>query len=162
MSLDESEEDLITHVPLESIPLEYSVGEVLHRYICALADFICDRKKYQKSGKEIKEGREEKREKPCLMHETGLGASTKTRKREKLALGATHRFFRPDFPQAPDLLHPPPSRRHAYHRPTLNPHDFLACPQSSSRQHQLVLLSIHLVASFFPQSLVFSNLSRDS
>lgn len=38
---------MITHVPLDSIPLEYSVGEVLHRYIRALADFICNRIKYQ-------------------------------------------------------------------------------------------------------------------
>nr|ABA96931.2 retrotransposon protein, putative, Ty1-copia subclass [Oryza sativa Japonica Group] len=32
---------------MDSLPLEYSVREVLHRYIRALADFICDRKKYQ-------------------------------------------------------------------------------------------------------------------
>ncbi len=47
VSLDEPEEELITHVFLDLIPLEYSVGKVLHRYIRALADFICDRKKYQ-------------------------------------------------------------------------------------------------------------------
>jgi hypothetical protein len=45
VSLDEPDEEIITHVPLDSIPLEYSVGEVLHRYIRALADSICDRKK---------------------------------------------------------------------------------------------------------------------
>ncbi len=49
MSLDEPEEDLTTHVPLDSIPLEYSVEEVLHRYIRALVDFICDRKEYQQA-----------------------------------------------------------------------------------------------------------------
>ncbi len=49
MSLDEPEEEIITHVPLDSIPLEYSVREVLHRYICALVDSICDRKKYQQA-----------------------------------------------------------------------------------------------------------------
>ncbi len=47
MPLDEPEEALITHVPLDSIPLEYSVGEVLYQYIRALADFICNRIKYQ-------------------------------------------------------------------------------------------------------------------
>ena len=48
MSLDEPEE-IITHVPLDSIPLEYSIGEVLLRYIRALADSICDRKKHQQA-----------------------------------------------------------------------------------------------------------------
>ncbi len=47
MSLDEPDEEIITQVPLDSIPLEYSVGEVLHWYIRALADSICDVKKYQ-------------------------------------------------------------------------------------------------------------------
>ena len=49
MSLDEPDEEIIIHVLLDSIPLEYSVGEVLHRYIRALADSICNRKKYQHS-----------------------------------------------------------------------------------------------------------------
>ncbi|KAF2936170.1 hypothetical protein DAI22_04g284800 [Oryza sativa Japonica Group] len=47
ISLHKPEEDRIIHVLLDSIPLEYSVGEVLHRYIRALVDFICDCKKYQ-------------------------------------------------------------------------------------------------------------------
>ena len=49
MSLDKPKEEIITHVPLDLIPLEYSIGEVLHRYIHALADSICDRKKYQQA-----------------------------------------------------------------------------------------------------------------
>jgi hypothetical protein len=51
LSFDEQEEELITLVPFDPIPLEYSVEEVLHWYIRALADFICYRKKYQQVAK---------------------------------------------------------------------------------------------------------------